>query len=373
VICGLDEAIAILKTCSGVYRDEKRAENLYRELRRVQWRFQDASARQRPKEIAKWQKERIKVRSALNRLWESGWHKLKVWALRDGNRVKRHEPVLGIIGDPRFFVHLETVLLGVIARPTATATSVADVVKVANGKQILFFPARFDHYWIQATDGYAALKAGAFAVSTDANADYWGVESMGTMPHFLIGCYGGDTSEAAMAFDRHTSAKVNRIALVDWENDCIGTTRKIIDRMIAGKLGTERVGSDKFRKHASKMIGKGKGKLWGVRFDTSAELRDKSVRGRSSFGVCPELIRKARKAFDSWGCHHLKIVASGGFSKEKIQQFERLKLPVDAYGVGSSLLRYRCDMTADIVGQRGEPCAKIGRRKKDWSRLTRVK
>ena len=45
----------------------------------------------------------------------------------------------------------------------------------------------------------------------------------------------------------------------------------------------------------------------------------------------------------------VRIVASGGFSVEKIEEFERRGVPVDAYGVGSSLIRGENDFTADIV------------------------
>jgi len=373
VICGLDEAIAILKTCAGGYRSEKKARELYRKLRYVQWKFQDASSRQKKKEIFFWQKERARIREGLNHLWESGWKNLEVRALHDGDSVKEGEAVLVIKGDPKLFVHLETVLLGAVARPTATATAVARVVRAAGRKHIFFFSARFDHYWVQTVDGYAALKAGAFSVSTDANADYWGIESMGTIPHSLIACYEGNTAAACLAFDRHTAPSVNRIALIDWDNDCIGTTRKILESLLGSKKNLPDIPDSYFLKHARSVVGKGKGRLWGVRFDTSKNLRDRSVRRPDSYGVCPELIRKARRVFDGWGCRKLKMVVSGGFDEKKIRRFETLRLPVDAYGVGATLLRHRIDITADIVEYNGRPCAKVGRRKSDWSRLTRVR
>ena len=373
VVCGLDEAIAILKTCAGCYRDPVKTEELYRKLRETQWHFQDASAKQNKRGILAWGKERARVREQLNRLWMSGWKQLKVCALEDGAKVRSFEPILAIVGDPRLFTHLETPLLGTIARPTATATAVAKVVAAAKKKQILFFSARFDHYWVQATDGYAALKAGAFGVSTDANADYWGVESLGTIPHFLVGCYAGDTAGAFLAFDRHTDPRVNRIALVDWDNDCVGTTRRVLERLLQEKFSIRGlVDPGFFCEYAKDLIGPGRGKLWGVRFDTSASIRDRSVRQKDSFGVCPELVRVARREFDRWGCRELKIVVSGGFDEKKIRAFERRKVPVDVYGVGSSLLRHRIDITADVVEYDGRPCAKVGRIKKNWSRLKKV-
>jgi nicotinate phosphoribosyltransferase len=372
VVCGLDEAVAILKTCAGRYRDPVRADRLYQQLRNIQWKLQEVSAKQMAAEIRRWERERTKIRQQLNLLWINGWDQIRVYALTDGQPVQSRETVLAITGNPILFVHLETPLLGAIARPTATATAVAKVVEAARGKQIFFFSARFDHYWVQAIDGYAALKAGAFAVSTDANADYWGIESMGTVPHFLIGCYRGNTAEAMLAFDRYTEPGINRIALVDWDNDCIRTTRRVLERLIVQKTGLTKINDKRFEELAPQVVGNGKGKLWGVRLDTSEKLRDRSVLSPDGFGVCPELIVRARREFDRWGCRHLKIVASGGFTAERIRRFERLKVPVDAYGVGSSLLRQRIDVTADIVEFERKQCSKVGRKKGDWSRLKRV-
>ena len=68
----------------------------------------------------------------------------------------------------------------------------------------------------------------------------------------------------------------------------------------------------------------------------------------------------------------MKIVASGGFDAEKIQHFETEGAPVDAYGVGSSLLRGQNDFTADIVAVDGAPVAKVGRERRPNPRLVRV-
>ena len=68
-----------------------------------------------------------------------------------------------------------------------------------------------------------------------------------------------------------------------------------------------------------------------------------------------------RAALDQDGFEHVRIVASGGFTVEKIESFERLGVPVDAYGVGSSLIRGENDFTADIVMADGRETAKVGR------------
>ncbi len=370
VVVGIDEALAILKYCVGYYRDEEKAQELYAELREIQYQLYSASPQETEAEIVHLSASRAKVRSKLNELWVNCREKITVNALYDGDTVVPWEPFMTIEGPQQYFAYLETVLLGVIARPTATATATAKVVQAARGKPILFFPARFDHFWVQATDGYAAMKAGAFGVSTDANADYWGMEGLGTIPHALIASYQGSTSAACLAFDRQISGDVNRIALVDWDNNCIGTTLDIVKAYC--KAYCEDKGKDSSQWH--KVIGPGKHKLWGVRFDTSGTLRDTSVipQDKWSLGVCPELVYKARQIFDEHGLHDLKIIVSGGFDAERIELFEKLAVPTDSYGVGSSLFKEKIDVTADVVTVDGKPCAKIGRKAGNFERLSSV-
>jgi nicotinate phosphoribosyltransferase len=57
---------------------------------------------------------------------------------------------------------------------------------------------------------------------------------------------------------------------------------------------------------------------------------------------------------------------------EKIRQFEEQRVPVDMYGVGSSLFRGRFDFTADVVRVEGKPCGKVGRPYRPNPRLERV-
>jgi len=83
-------------------------------------------------------------------------------------------------------------------------------------------------------------------------------------------------------------------------------------------------------------------------------------------------VRKVRDALDSDGSENVKIVVSGGFTIEKIKEFEERGVPVDAYGVGSSLIRGSNDFTADVVLSDGRPSAKFGRKYKPSRRLELV-
>jgi nicotinate phosphoribosyltransferase len=312
VLCGIDEALAILRLCSG--------------------------------------------RRAPSGAWIDGFPQLDVRALHDGDRIGAFETVMTIEGDYELFAHLETAYLGVLARRTRIATNARAIVDAAAGKNVFFFPARFDHHLVQTGDGYAAYISGALGVSTDANAEWWGAKGMGTVPHALIAAYGGDTVRATEKFAAYVDPAINVISLVDFDNDCVATSLAV-----------------------ARALGK---RLWGVRLDTSGTLVDRSiVPMMGTFpptGVNPQLIANVRGALDAEGFGHVRIVASGGFTAERIRAFERARVPVDAYAVGSAFFQGsgRYDFTADIVaiddGERMRPCHKVGRPERPNPLLERV-
>jgi nicotinate phosphoribosyltransferase len=168
------------------------------------------------------------------------WSDLTVYALRDGDKVTPYETVMLITGPYLAFAHLETVYLGVMARRTQVATNRRFVVEAAWPKPVMFFPARFDHWLVQTGDGYAAHIAGAIGVSTDAQASWWGSAGVGTMPHALIAAFGGDTVEATQAFAAHTPADVPVVSLVDFNNDCVSTSLAVA-RALGSRLGAVRL------------------------------------------------------------------------------------------------------------------------------------
>ena len=282
--------------------------------------------------------------------WEDGWDALVVHALYEGDEIAPWETVMTIEGDYSLFAHLETVYLGCLARRTLVMRNVAAVVRAAAGKPILFFPARHDHWLVQTGDGWAAHVAGAIGVSTDAQASWWGGRGVGTVPHSLIAAYGGDTVAAAVAFADRYYGETNITVLVDFENDSVRTALEV-----AEALGE---------------------RLWGVRLDTSEKIVDRALQDEANQeahrGVTPLLAQRVRRALDAGGYEHVRIVVSGGFNPAKIMAFEAAGAPVDAYGVGSSLLRGSNDFTADVVRVDGRAVAKVGRKENPNPRLSRV-
>ncbi len=287
---------------------------------------------------------------AILKLCAIEWKDLTVHALYDGEEIQPWETVMLIEGPYDAFAHLETLYLGALARRTKVGTNTRRVVDAAKPKEVMFFPARHDHWLVQTGDGYAAHIAGAIGVSTDAQASWWGSEGVGTVPHALIAAFGGDTVLATAKFAEHIPESVRVVTLVDFENDCVGTSLA-----------------------CARALGK---RLYGVRLDTSETMVDKSiVPEMGAFkptGVNPQLVRNVRRALDAEGFTHVRIVVSGGFTAEKIRQFEEQKVPVDAYGVGSSLYQGRFDFTADVVLVDGKPRAKVGRTYQPNPRLERV-
>lgn len=287
---------------------------------------------------------------AILRLCAIDWSELEVRALYDGDEIEPWETVLLIEGPYDAFAHLETLYLGVLSRRTRVGTNTRRVVEAAAPKEIMFFPARHDHWLMQPGDGYAAHLAGATGVSTDAQASWWGGQGIGTVPHALIAAYGGDTVLATQKFADHVGPDVRLISLVDFQNDCVRTSIEV-----ARALGS--------RLHA-------------VRLDTSELLVDRSLWDEMGnfqpTGVNPQLVRNVRRGLDEAGYRNVRIVVSGGFSVEKIREFERQRVPVDGYGVGSSLFQGRFDFTADVVLVEGKPCAKVGREYRPNPRLEPV-
>jgi len=133
----------------------------------------------------------------------------------------------------------------------------------------------------------------------------------------------------------------------------------------------------------------GPGALAGVRLDTSEKLVDRSLQalaarepGRKLHGVVPELVLAVREALDAEGFSGVGIWVSGGFTPAKIRRFEEAGVPVDGYGVGSSLLGHNrgqadglisgFDFTADIVEVDGRAESKVGRAARPNERLVRL-
>jgi nicotinate phosphoribosyltransferase len=366
VVAGVDKALSMLQCCTGYYDNAGQFINTYDQL--------------------------------------------EVEAVHDGAIVRYDgdplhvRPVLKVRGRYRDFALLETPTLGALTRATRIATNVYSVLGAARGKPVLFFPARFDAHEVQAADGYAYNIAvqrfnmdhdhdvGSF-ISTDAQGDWWGGLGGGTVAHAAIAAFLGDTVECMLAFAETRPVAIPRIALIDFDNDCVGTTLAVMEAMFARYRELIDAGN---AEEAERY------RLFGVRPDTSGNLRDQSVpplgQKDLDMGVTPRLVFMLRQAIDEawkrwalapdWAaraqawCRDVKIVVTGGFSPKKIRRFEELGVPADIYGVGASLFSNsdeegtNNDFTADVVRVKinavWRDLVKVGRRARNNPDLERI-
>jgi nicotinate phosphoribosyltransferase len=319
------------------------------------------------------------------------------WQCCDGDP----EDVLTVIeirGRYRDFALLETPILGVLSRASRIATNVYELLQVSNGRQVLYYPARFDVPQVQAIDGYAYWLAVQRynaeykqniqpVVSTDAQGEWWGGHGKGTIPHALIAAFGSDDTEMMLNFTRHIPPETPRILLADFNNDTVGASLATLTAFWQHYRAAYETGDEAGMKMYT---------LNGVRLDTSAKLRDVSLDADDPKGVSPVLVRTVRSALNNawhtWDvpasleevakefCRSVQIVVTGGFNREKVDLFERARAPVDAYGVGSSFLSNakdtNTDFTMDVVRVYHEgqwiDVPKVGRRPCDNPDLRRI-
>ncbi|ETX00814.1 MAG: nicotinate phosphoribosyltransferase [Candidatus Entotheonella factor] len=355
IVAGVDHALAILKLCTGYVDDRGEFVNTYDHL--------------------------------------------DIEAVHDGEKVAPWEPVLRVRGRYRDFAVLETPTLGALARRTRIATNVYQTLRAANGKPILFFPARFDIHEAQPGDGYAYRIAvevwnrvqhgnlGMF-ISTEAQGDWWGEKGGGTVAHAYLLCFLRDTAEAMLQFAKVIPADVNRVVLVDVNNDCVGDSVKTATAMFQCYRELIEAGRPD---EAARYV------LFGVRPDTSGNMIDQSVvplgDPKLDCGVNPRLVHNLRQALDNLAdrldlppdwldrarqyFRQIQIVATGGFNPQRIAQFEAMGVPVNIYGVGSYLFEgENNDFTADVVRVKIEgqwyDMAKVGRRARQNPNMQRV-
>ena len=198
----------------------------------------------------------------------------------------------------------------------------------------------------------ARSSAREIGVTTDEQASWWGGRGIGTVPHALI----------AVVRRRHGARRdeVRRLGAAGHEHH---RARRLRERLRAAPRSTSRTRSAR--------------RLWGVRLDTSESLVDRSLweragrlhADRRERAARPEGARRARRRRLRARCASSSRAAS---PSTRSASSRRTACPVDAYGVGSSLIRGSNDFTADIVVADGEPSAKVGRRLRPNPRLELV-
>ena len=258
-----------------------------------------------------------------------------VYAMPEGSLFFPHEPVLTVSGNYLDFARFETALLGFLCHASGIATQAFKFKLAAGDKKILSFGTRRAHPAISAMIERSALIGGVDGVSNFIAEKYFGIESVGTMPHALIICF-GDQVSAWNAFDEVVDKKVPRTLLVD----------TYFDEKTEAIMAVENVR-----------------RVDAVRLDTPSSRK----------GNFRKIVEEVKWELSIRGRGDVKIFLSGGL---KLSDILALRDLADAFGVGTAISAAKpIDFAMDIVEKEGIFCAKRGKRSgmkqvyRDWSKL----
>lgn len=224
----------------------------------------------------------------------------EVWAVPEGTIVLAGEPILELTAPLPVAQVLETAAVNLVHYPTAVATKAARCRLAASGRALADFGFRRAHGLETGVEAaLAAWIGGGMATSNVEAGRRFAIPVTGTMAHSYVQAF-VDEREAFWAF-AHDHPE-HTILLVDTYDTVQGVHRAVA---VADEL---------------RAAG---GRVRGVRLD-SGDLGD--------------LATQARKVLDDAGYHDTQIFASGGLDEYRIRDLVSAGAPIDAFGVGSSLV-----------------------------------
>ncbi len=252
-----------------------------------------------------------------------------------------------IEGDYTLFAHLETVYLGVLARRTLIATNVDAACSrrrtASRSSSCRRGTTTIACRPVTATPRTSPGPSSArrIGVTTDAQASWWGGRGVGTVPHCA--------DRGLRRQHRARGDEVRRVGADGHERHRAGRLRERLRADGArGRAGARPAPVGRAARHvAASFVDRS---LW----DEMGDFKPRGVNER--------LVRKVRDALDA---RRLRAREDRRLrrlhGRARSSEFERSGVPVDAYGVGSSLIRGSNDFTADVVLTDGRPSAKVGR------------
>jgi nicotinate phosphoribosyltransferase len=173
------------------------------------------------------------------------------------------------------------------------------MVLAAPGKELVDFGARRAHGAEAALLAARASYIAGFAGSATVLAEpQFGIPIFGTMAHPFIEA----NDDEATAFERFALARPQGLVLLMDTYDTERAARKVVT--LAEKLGRRGI------------------KVKSVRIDS---------------GDLAAHARKVRAILDAGGLADVTIFASGGLDEDDLVQFTRGSVPIDGYGIGTSL------------------------------------
>lgn len=220
-------------------------------------------------------------------------------AMPEGTIAFADEPILRVTAPLPEAQLVETRLLNLLHFQTLIASKAARMVLAAPGKRLVDFGLRRAH---GAEAGMLAARAAYLAgfdgTATLAAAARHGIPAFGTMAHSFIQAHGDE----ALAFSRFAHARPEGVTLLIDTYD----TERAAETVVRIAPGLRREGI----------------RIAGVRLD-SGDLADHA--------------RRVRAILDAGGLQDVTIFASGGLDEDTLAAFTRNQVPIDGYGIGTSL------------------------------------
>jgi len=230
----------------------------------------------------------------------------EVWAIPEGTPVFANEPLVRVTAPLAQAQLVETALINCVSYHSLVASNALRIALAANGKGVLEFGARRAHGPNGARSGArAAIIGGCVATSNVQAGQRFGVPVSGTQAHSWV-----------MAFESELEAF--RAYARTFPDSCI---------LLVDTYDTLGIGVPNAITVARELDEKGH-RLGGIRLDS---------------GDLAMLAREARRMLDEAGFPDARIIASGDLDAGPIAELEREGAPIDAYGVGTSLLTAKSD------------------------------
>lgn len=249
-----------------------------------------------------------------------------VHAMPEGTIFFENEPILRVTAPLPQAQLVETRLINILHFQSLIASKAARMSLLARGKQLVDFGLRRAH---GAEAGLMAARAsyiGGFAGTATllANKEF-GIPVHGTMAHSFVQSF---DSEAA-AFEAFAHSLPDKLILLIDTYDTEAAARTIV--ALAPRLKAEGI------------------TIHGVRIDS---------------GDLAALSKKVRRILDDGGLHEAIIFVSGGLDEEELAALAKEDIPIDGFGVGTSLVT-SFDVPALDCAYKLQEYAGIARRK--WS------
>ncbi|MBX3515661.1 MAG: nicotinate phosphoribosyltransferase [Rhodospirillales bacterium] len=252
-------------------------------------------------------------------------------AMAEGTVFFPDEPLLRIIAPLPEAQFMETRLINLMQLQTVVASKAARMVLAAPNRTLIDFGLRRAH---GAEAGLLAARAAYIAgfagTATVLAGRMFGIPIFGTMAHAFIQAHDDET----LAFERFARSRPDNLVLLIDTYDTEAGARKVVT--LAPRLKAAGIA------------------LRGVRLDS---------------GDLASHARAVRAILDAGGLAEVKIFASGGLDEDRLAAFTADGVPIDGFGIGTSLVTSE-DAPALDCAYKLQEYAGIPRRKRSEGKAT---